>query len=171
MTELFGLAGAGGPGLSQLLAKPGWDLVSLSPTWAFPRATHSTPGLPGSNLNQMPEKIQLTWGRSMGWELGGPGWVLALTLIHGATLIHSMPSLGLGLFFCPLLLNFLLWKNISLSESRENCRMNNHVHISELQLLSTHGQSCFISAPYPHHIIIQTNSQASFHHKYIKLYL
>lgn len=171
MTGLFGLAGAGGPGLSQLLAKPGWGLASLSPTWAFPRATHSTPGLPGSNLNQMPEKIQLKWGRSMSWGLGGPGWVLALILTHRGTLGHSMPFLGLGFFFCPLLLNFLLWKNISLPKSRGNCRMNNHVHISQLQLLPTCGQSCFISAPYPHHIIIHTKSQASFHRKYIKLYL
>ena len=56
---LIGLAGAGGPGLSLLLAGPGRGPASpgpLCPTWAFSGATHPIPGLPGSSLDWPPER-------------------------------------------------------------------------------------------------------------------
>lgn len=95
---------------------------------------------------------------------GGTDEVLALTPTRGGTLGHSASFLGLSSLSCSLFLSFLLWQNISISRSRENRIVYHYVSIAQLQLMAS-----FMSflPPSP----IQTKSQTSFHHEYIKMCL
>ena len=74
------------------------------------------------------------------------------------------------LLLFPLFLNSLLWKSVSLYQSRENSRMNPIVectHQSTSTVISLWPVLFHSCSPPP--VIIQTESQLSFHHKYVKI--
>lgn len=143
-----GFAGAGGLGLSLLLAVPGrgpapFSLPLLLPHPATPGPSpgpHELSLATGSGFDQPPEKTAEA-GQEHGLGRGG--------------------SLELSFFFCPLHFNVLLWKMLSLYKHRETRRVNPHVPTVHL--------NCYQLRANPPLPIIQTKSQPSFHHKYIKI--
>lgn len=145
---------------SRTLAEAPHPSAPLHPAGAFPRATGSIPGLLGPAWTSR-QRRQLRWGSITAGGQGVWGRVLALTLTpKGPWAFSAFPYTRF--FLCPFFLNFLLWKNISVYQSREDSRMNHDVPINCYTLR-------FVSPNPPK--VFQTKSQASFHLKYIKVYL
>lgn len=119
---------------SRGLAEAQHPSAPLHPTGDCPRATGSIPGLPGSSLDQLPEKTDEV-GQDHGlWGSGGPGEGAGPDAnSQGPWAFSAFPYTRC--FLCPFFINFLLWKNISLYKSRENSRMNHRVPINCYQLM------------------------------------